>query len=313
MPRSVRYAAIIVCLIAIFYLGGFQAFQGQQVAQAQALAAQFNGRSKADDDGVVTALTLRGKEFSDADLERLLDFPHLTSLDLASTAITDSSLDQIAKLSRLTTLTLDGTHITDKGLAKLQPLPLKRLSLQAASPGVLTADGLGKLKSLTSLNLSGSEVFDDSAEAFASLNQLQNLYVARTRMTSACLPALSQLKNLELLNLAELSLNSVEDTASISGMTSLQLLYLDNAQFDDQSMAALAAACGAQGAPLQSLFLEGCQVTDASREALKLLVSRPEFMKLRLTGTQVSRSVFDEIRASAPDVSYSHGNGGEVD
>lgn len=311
MSKALLYCAVIVCLLAILFSGGYLSFRGQQVAKAEALSAQYNGRSKADEDGVVTSLTLRGREFSQDDIGSLNEFPSLKSLDLASTGITDDSLDKLVELKNLESLSLDNTKVTDRGLAKLESLQLKQLSLTGTCPGQLTVSGIGRLQSLTSLNVTGCELTDDSAEAIGALSNLKRLYLGRTQMTAACLPALCNLKNLELLNLAELSLNTPQDITSIGDMASLELLYLDNADFDDQAIEQLAKSCDRKSVTLHSVFLEGCNITDASDRALRLLLTQPGFMKLRLTGTKVSRRVFDELRKVSPEVSFSHGTGSE--
>ncbi|WP_145944386.1 hypothetical protein [Fuerstiella marisgermanici] len=93
-------------------------------------------------------------------------------------------------------------------------------------------------------------------------------------------------------------------------MPALEMLYLDNSQISDESFSEFAANCSSSNPKLSAVFLENCAITDASKAALLQLVQHPSMSKLRLTGTKISRAVFEELFAAAPELSFSYGIGG---
>lgn len=150
---------------------------------------------------------------------------------------------------------------------------------------------------------------DTDIEALKPLRQLKKLYLGETGISVDCLAQLNGLQSLQLLNVIGLSKGDEQGFVAIAELSALEFLYLDRSSITDESFTAFVNAAESNCKKLQAVFLEGCSIGDTSQEALTKLVSLPKFTKLRLTGTQVSRSVFDEIVQSSPDVSYAHGSG----
>lgn len=273
--------------------------------------ADFSARVRRSDEGQIVQLTIGSKDFGTPQAQQLVEMIDVERLDLTGTSIDDEALKSIAQMRSLKSLRLDGTSVTDAGLSCLSTCStLIDLSLSRCDPGRLSVKGLGSIESLESLNLMGTSLTDEDVDALRNLASLERLYLGNCGLTSACLSALTTLDRLELLNLTGLGVGNDGDFAQLGRMSTLELLYLDHSALTDPALATYVDATDASSSSISSVFLEGCAITDESKKSLIKLVSLPEFTKLRLTGTKVSREVFDEIRAMFPDISYAHGVGG---
>ena len=265
------------------------------------------------DNGVVVQLTIRSDEFGDEQCQKLAELDQIKILDLSGTSITDASLKVIGQLASLQTLRLDETRVTSTGLAALRNLEqLNELSLVKCKLGEITTEGLGALRSLRSLNLIESDFSNPGIAALADLKALRQLYLGRTRLTSASLSGLVDFAQLRLVNLAGIKCDSASDFGVLGELSALELLYLDDAEFSDAAFAAFASRCRETGSLVSAVFLENCQLTDASHDALLEFVKLPSLTKLRLTGTSLTREVFNEIAGSTGEVSFAFAARGQV-
>ena len=99
------------------------------------------------------SLSLRGSQFGDEDVQRLLGLSDLTALDLSGTNITDSGLEELSSLINLTHLQLPSTKISDAGLVHLKKLTnLRDVSL--GNTKVTRAGALGLKRSLPNAYIS---------------------------------------------------------------------------------------------------------------------------------------------------------------
>ncbi len=171
----------VVAGISFWYFWKLAERGGPQVV------AELNGRVRYQndrpDDGIVTGITLRGKEIQAGQISRLRPwwwrFPHLTDLDLSGAAISDANLSRLPG-SPLHTLVLDDTPITDAGMPHL-----------------------AKLRSLHSLSLENTAVTDEGLGHLRQLPVLNALYLGGTKLTDAGLPLLAEMKSLEYVRLDE--------------------------------------------------------------------------------------------------------------
>lgn len=314
--RSVIYVFGTVAIVATVYAAGlFPTGLSASEKLAASWAEDFGCRAKSNAAGEVVQLKIGSPQFGDADCRKLSCMLQLESLDLSGTGITDDGLAELAKLPALTTLKLAGTAVTDQGLAVLATASaLRELSLTRCSLKQLTVAGVGQLTSLKSLNLMDTPVGDDSGEALARLVNLEQLYIGRTRISSDILSRLTDLPSIQLLNVAGVAVNEASDMRALGRLPTLELLYLDRAELNDAAFGELTSALkGNEDCRVSAIFLEGCDITDESREALLELVQLPALGKLRLTGTQVSRDVFNELVKAVPEISYAHGSGQSED
>ena len=92
----------------------------------------------------IIAMDLSGGNAQDLQLERVADFPHLTSLDLSRTDITGSTLGELAQLQYLTRLNLYGTQVDDAALEHLAGFPaLESVYLWQTN---VTEEGVARLR-----------------------------------------------------------------------------------------------------------------------------------------------------------------------
>lgn len=126
----------------------------------------------------------RGREVTDATLERLKGLMPVDGLGFNYCHVTDSGLEHLKGTSQLIVLHLDRTSITDAGLANLKGLAkLEWLSLNGTS---VTDAGLEHLKGLVKLkelDLSNTSVTDTGLDHLKELPQLKRLYLENCHVT----------------------------------------------------------------------------------------------------------------------------------
>ena len=131
-------------------------------------------------------------QLSDALMERLATFDHITSLNASnSKALSDAGLKLMARLPRLQHLDISNAGITDRGLEVLRELSeLARFEL--CWDNHLSDAGLANLTfcdKLEDVNVMGSHVGDGTINALTFKRQLQRLATGRL-VTDAGLPLL---------------------------------------------------------------------------------------------------------------------------
>ena len=305
-----RYSLALTLLMAAIVL--FLVFR-QSTDEGQLLAenwtAEFGGQFQSSESGV-SGISLSSDRFGDRQCARIVAMSDVESVDLAGTGITDESLTFLAKLPSLRKLRLDRCEITGQGLAVLASAKsLTDLSLAGCRLGQIGDDNLGKLKSLTVLNLMNCEMEGDVVTAVQGLTTLRKLYLGNTDIDSSSLAQLRELSGLELLNLTGIQAAGSEDFAALGELPSLKLLYLDRAAINDEAFGYFVESCVTNDSTIEALFLEGCPITDASRQHLERFVRLESLASLRLTGTSVTREAFDQVAALAPEVSFAHSMG----
>lgn len=312
ISKPVLYVVFLIGTgLALFWEGVIPAPLSPSQRIALVWKESFAARHRLSDDGKVVQLTVGSTEFSTADCKQLAEMVDVERLDLSGTSIDDGALKAVTQMNSLRSLRLDGTKITDQGLKSLADSPtLTELSLSRCDLGGLTSDGIGSLAALESLSLMGTPLVDSDIAAIRSLTALRKLYLGDSGLSSSCLKDLRELDNLQLLNLIGLTTDDDSDFVALAELPALEMLYLDRSEISDSAFAAFVTAAESGCQKLQGLFLEGCPISDVSQDALTKLVTLPEFTKLRLTGTQVSRAVFEKIVKASPNVSYAHGAGG---
>jgi len=110
-----------------------------------------------------------GKQFTDADLAHVRQFPALKRLSLAGARISNEGMENVAQLHELQVLNLSATPITDHGLAHLAGLNrLQRLWLRRTSITDAGATHLRQLRGLRTLDVKDSRI---TPRGVASLRQ----------------------------------------------------------------------------------------------------------------------------------------------
>ncbi len=155
---------------------------------------------------------------------------NLSLLSIPGCNITDDSLESLAATKSLTALSLDSTPVTAKGMACLNDLDLEKLSVDSCRS------------------------FDDACLNTVIDNHpnLRYLTISNTRVTAKSVRRIAELKKLQGLNLASLSLNDEDIKPLISSLHVSSLDLAENA-ITDRSLDELARMKS-----LKKLQLSGC-------------------------------------------------------
>lgn len=154
----------------------------------------------------------------------------LQLLSVPSCNVTDKGLESLAHTKSLTALSLDGTPVTEKGISSLNNLDLEKLSVDSCRS------------------------FNDACldTVISNHPHLRYLTISNTKVTAKSVRRITELKNLQGLNLASLSLKD-EDIKPL--MSALHLSSLDLAEnaITDKSLVELSRMKS-----LKKLQLSGC-------------------------------------------------------
>ncbi len=208
-------------------------------------------------------LSLSDPRITDAALADIARMPSLTTLLFQGCSITDRGLTRLRNLENLEHLMIARTDVTTAGLRHLMTLPnlnLLSLNLKAeAEPNwehlkwftqvqdlrlrgaaIHNADlrHLQGLPQLTQLNLELEEPIDDTGIAFLKpLTNLENLWINHSIVTDSGLASLSQMNDLERLNVSCMATN--EGLLTLGDLDSLRFLQIASPYVTEQGIAAL--------------------------------------------------------------------------
>ncbi|MCH2124142.1 MAG: hypothetical protein MK165_05085 [Pirellulaceae bacterium] len=300
-----------------------------------------------DGDGFVTEVNFRGLTIDDSILTHLPSLPKLQSVLLNETAISDEGLvgisgltairnldmrgcgisndamKHLTGLSTLVALRLSGkngaTTIDDEALADIAKLP--KLKVLALDFLWISGDGLSLLEpseQLTELYLAKTLVDDDAMAIIKDrFPNLKKLRVAQTQISTAGLSHLTELANLEDLDLSENSLLfddamepvgqmtqlqrlnlwrvAITDTGvgQLVGLTKLRWLNLDNTQLSDGGLEYLAAM-----SELAFLHLGSTAISDAGLTHLERLTQLED---LKVTRTAITEAGAKALQTKLPE------------
>lgn len=186
------------------------------------------------------SLNLNGTKITDAGLERLRGLTALEELFLGGTQISDAGLANLTGLRSLRKLVLATTRsMTDVALDHISRIAsLQELDVTYTSIGV-TGRGLGLLKALQNLNLTGTPATDECLAQLAGAHALRTLNLMRTAITNRGLSELSGLRRLSDLNLSETRIGDA-GLLYIGRITSLKRLILKGTDVTDAGLFHLA-------------------------------------------------------------------------
>ena len=201
-------------------------------------------------------LDLGGSFTSDDDLRYLSELAHIQDLNLSHTRLAGRGLAHLGSLLSLRSLVLDWNHIQEKelrhltslsrletlsfsenqigeeGLTFIARLPnLRKLNLSAYGTGLYASINLhgfhmlGRIKTLRSLDLSGSDIDQDGLASLSTLNGLVKLGLENTGVTDSASEALAALVRLRSLNLrgTDLSDDGLVRLKDLAALRELQL------------------------------------------------------------------------------------------
>jgi hypothetical protein len=242
-------------------------------------------------------LYLGGTKVTDAGLKELAGLKSLQTLNLVGTQVTDAGLKELAGLKSLQTLNLNDTQVTDAGLKELAGLKLKFLFIpDRAKTDLGLKHYLAALEAPANLSLDWSlhawQLTDAGLKELAGLKSLQSLDLSGTQVTDAGLKELAGQKSLQWLNLYRTKVSDA-GLKELAGLKSLQTLNLNDTQVTDAGLKELGGLKS-----LQTLALSATKVTDAG---LKELAGLTSLQTLVLNDTEVTDAGIAELRKALPD------------
>ena len=205
----------------------------------------------------------------------------LEELSLLGTPANDVSIATLARLARLRRLVLAESDVTGMGLTPLAALPLTELDLSGADIGDNAP--LEMFTELRALRLRDTRISDLTlARKLASLRMLENLDLARTRVSNAGMDGLASLTSLRVLNLAYAELDDA-GLGKLRALTQLETLNLDSTHVTDSSVAVLAGYSKLQTLDLyHSVFTkEGVERLRAASPKLRVVWDKESGMPHR--------------------------------
>ncbi len=208
---------------------------------------------------------------TDAGLKCIADLRQLEDLDLSVTGLQDDDLKYLRSLTNLRGLWLYENNLTDVGLKHL-----------------------AKLTKLRYLILWGnSNITDAGLQAIGELVQLDELSLAKTRVTGNGLANCRGLVQLKHLDLSDTPVSDA-GIGPIGTFGGLETLDLEGTQISDAGLKHLEGlAC------LKALVLSKTQVTDAGLKHLEKLTNLRE---LSLMGTQTTEAGKTRLRKALPQL-----------
>jgi len=297
-------------------------------ADPELLAAieRSGGRLTRDAQGQPAQVDWSGTTIDDAALPQLLRLPALKSVILSGTNITDAGLAALAGHKGIINLDLRDCRITNAGLAHLEAMPGLRALQLSGKNGACTVDddGMSRLIGLTNLKVLAldflwiSEQGLERLQPLANLEQLllaqtlvgdeavqllprqfpklKKLRLARTQVTGGGLAPLSELPQLEDLDLSECSQVFDDGMEAVGALSTLKRLNLWRVQITDAGVQKLTGLT-----QLEYLNLDNTQLTDASLSALSGM-TRLTFLHLGSTAITDAGLVHLEPLAGLKDL-----------
>lgn len=274
-------------------------FRGRPVAGSTWTAFEFSGeelpkdfyRALGDLSGV-TSLELTDCNVSNADLAEFKRLKVLTKLNLTGTNITVEGLSHLKGMTSLQQLNIPamddwdsvGEYLRDlpsltlscdfgslKGddLAAALGQPIDRktfaLDLSCVPYGPTVKANLAAARHLRSLSLADTPSSDDDLDFLANYGAIEDLSLARTKVTDHIAPQLAALRTLTSLDLSGTSITD-ETLAQLAHLPNLKKLIVNDTSITDTGVEKLIAA-----RTLEEVGIRGTNVTDKSLTYLKEL------------------------------------------
>ena len=189
----------------------------------------LEAKLKTNSDGQITEVSLIGCSATDDDLQQLSQLSKLTSVRLNETQITDAGMETIGLLSNLTNLDLRGCGVSNTGMAHLVALSkLRALRLSGENGRTTVDDGaladIAKLTNLKALLLDHLWVGENLPD-LAPLQNLEELYLAKTLIDDTSLAALQQHPKLKKIRISQTQITDagIEQLTALTNLTDLDL------------------------------------------------------------------------------------------
>jgi hypothetical protein len=276
MNRVFKGCALLLCpLLVLFVVVGLTLGKNDE----RAMIAKYGGRVTGSNSvGIdLSGLSRDGR----LAIRQLPRFENVSSLDLSRTNVIDDDLKYVSEHVHLQQLLLSGTSIDGSGLQFLNGCSkLERLDLsECFHLSDKGASFIATRPALTVLSVSDTSLGDVTVQQLFACTSLKALDFGGTRITSAGLLGIENLKRLELLDISRTPVND-EGMQFLGELESLRSLYLQSTRVSDEGLAAL-ASCPA----IEYLHLGGTDIGDGG---IRHLTRFPNLRVVILAMTRVS-------------------------
>lgn len=297
-----RRSIVAPLLLAVCLLSALKATaEDDPIKQAELrLKAILDIKSRGGDVGLngmgdVTEVAMPGRNFSDAQVVLLKQFPKLEIVDLDESAVTDAGLAVLAQLPNVKELYLSGTAVSDAGLKSVQGLQDLR-SLHLIGCRKITDAGLavvGKLTNLRELALDETRIGDDGFTHLRPLTKLEVLGLENSKIGDAGLEQIGGLRELRELNLYGTKFTD-KGLKHLQNLTKLEKLNLSFCyEITDRGLVALEPLTN-----LKTLDLTGSRLL--SDGAILHLQKLKNLEELDVQRTRISRDGLTALKKSLP-------------
>lgn len=194
-------------------------------------------------------LDMSSKNLTGACLHSLRRFPQIETLELPGLrGVKTEDFAAIGQLRQLEFLNLQAVALGDDAVAILLSLPeLSVLILERSDDGSrgpqFSPEGISRLRAcrtLKCLRLTGCAVDDSALTAISSsLSELDDLFVAKTKITDSSMKAIRNLRHLTWLDIAETKVSDA-GIATIGPHPSIKTISLEGTRVGNASLAVLA-------------------------------------------------------------------------
>lgn len=223
-------------------------------------------------------LFLKSSCLNDKNFRLLLELKNLQSLDLELCRISDDSIELLLQKLPLEKLVIRNTPVTGSFLRRISKTKLSSLDLANCNfAGCKRAQFPQTLKILSLKGLSG--ISDDFVRQ-SNLEKLGLLDLSKTKITAACLPKLSESKDLKELRLGNLDLSGAE-LKVLTKLENLKTLNLIACKLNSSQLGFLLAMKSLSGLDLSHNPIDS--------DSLKTLSACKNLKVLRLSYTDLSK------------------------
>lgn len=252
----------------------------QITMQSQALVGAIGVRSEGKD------LRLIGPQVEAGWLSNPEALRRVTALRLLNTPLGDDAFALLAPAKDLETLVIASDRITGAGLDQLAGPMLVRLILGNTAAHDDALKNVGKFQQLQQLELLETDVTSGVLKHLGGLAQLKILRLSGTGVSDTGFSEISKLTALESLELARTKITG-QSLRHVANLDKLKSLDLRNTRVDDAGLSFLGKLI-----LLEALLLENTPITGASFGQLGAL---DNLVELNLNGTRVGDSALQQL------------------
>ncbi len=205
--------------------------------------------------------------------------PKKMVLDYTQFDLSEKCLEWIGQMSWLKKLTIEQSNVKDEWLKHLEPLELSTLDLFATRITDAGTKHIGKIKSLTAVNLGATGVTDAGIDALLDLQKLRTLRLDATLVTDDGVGRLAKVKSLLDLNLSDTGIKGL-CFEPLSASHSIRILDISGTNISTKGLENLRKMSS-----VVALVLARCEIDD---EDLKLVARLNQISELQLDRNPIS-------------------------